>query len=370
MQKHLRKFSALVCSILLLSGNVLATDRTRLMDFDGDGATDIAVYDAAPWSFPIQQTFFRYRSSSTGQIVVVPWGLTLDSSCVADYDGDGKADPSIHRWVDANAPQYNFNSWWINGSQLGPYVRNFGPIGWYDFDVLPADYDNDGKAEPAFTHTTCDFGDPDTTDDDFCQYLYTYAQPPNDESFGSQIIGYYANNTSYGGGVPATGDYDGDSVSDIAVYDRQAQKFRVYARPYSTIAETIQRELSLDIDLPAPGDFNGDGRTDFVGVKNFQSQSDEPLIWKVRYNFRNGLVTGFDVAWGMSYEYPVPGDYDGDGKTDLAVYNKNTSTWTIRRSSDLQTWTVVLGDSNDTPVTFLTQNPSCFNPSPWSVCAP
>jgi hypothetical protein len=364
-------FTALVSLSLLLGGNVFATDRTRLMDFDGDGATDIAVYDAAPWAFPERQTYFRYRSSSTGQLVVVQWGQTLDSSCVADYDGDGKADPSIHRWVDVYFPATIFNSWWINGSTLGPYVRNFGPVGRYDFDVLSGDYDNNGKAEPAFTHVTCDPGDPDDPEDNYCQYLYTYAQPPNDESFTSQIIGYSVGSTSYGGsGVPAPGDYDGDSVSDIAVYDRQAQKFKVYARPYTTLAENIQRELTLDVDLPAPGDFNGDGRTDFVGVKNFQSQSDQPLIWKVRYNFRNGFVVGFDVAWGMSYEYPVPGDYDGDGKTDLAVYNKDTSTWTIRRSSDLQMWTVVLGDSNDTPVTFPTQNPGCFNPSPGSVCVP
>lgn len=362
MRKHSHGITALLSLIFLLAGDVSATDRTRLMDFDGDGATDIAVFDAAPWSFPEQQTYFRYRSSSTGQLVVVQWGLTLDTSCVADYDGDGKADPSIHRWVDIFYPKTTYNSWWINGSLLGPYVRNFGPS--LDaFDVMSGDYDNDGKAEPALVHPSCDYGDPIDPEDDFCQYLYTYALP-NDESFVSQIIGYRAGTTSYGGGIGAAGDYDGDRVSDIAVYDLQARKFKVYARPYSTAEEVIQRELSLDIDYPAPGDFNGDGRTDFAGVKNFGGQSDQPLIWKVRYNLRNGLVVGFEVPWGMSYEYPVPGDYDGDGKTDLAVYNKTTSTWTIRRSSDLQTWTYVLGDPNDTPVTFPTQNPWYFRPAP------
>ena len=34
---------------------------------------------------------------------------------------------------------------------------------------------------------------------------------------------------------------------------------------------------------------------------------------------------------------PVPGDYDGDGKTDLAVYHAATGNWYIQRSSDGQT---------------------------------
>ncbi|MET0647564.1 MAG: VCBS repeat-containing protein [Pyrinomonadaceae bacterium] len=340
------------------------------MDFDGDGVTDIAVYDGAPWTFPIEQTYFQYRSSITGQIVTVQWGLTTDSSAVADYDGDGKADPSIHRWQDVSFPSTLYNAWWIKGSLLGDYARNFGPVGVNELDLLPGDYDGDGKAEPAFTHQTCDLGDPNNTDDDFCQFFYTYAQPPNDESFVSQVTGYYYNYTVYGGGLAAAGDYDGDGTSDVVVYDPQIQQFKVYARPYSPTTQNIQRYVPLDIDLPTPGDFNRDGRTDFAGVKNFQSQTLQPLIWKVRYNLRNGLVVGFDVAWGMSNEYPVPGDYDGDQKTDLAVYNKQTSTWTIRRSSDMQTWTVVLGDSNDTPVTFPTQNPRCFNPMPGSQCTP
>ena len=35
---------------------------------------------------------------------------------------------------------------------------------------------------------------------------------------------------------------------------------------------------------------------------------------------------------------PVPGDYDGDGKSDLAVYNETAGQWFIFTASGLISW--------------------------------
>ncbi len=55
-------------------------------------------------------------------------------------------------------------------------------------------------------------------------------------------------------------------------------------------------------------------------------------------------------AWGTAGDVPVPGDYDGDGITDLAVFRPSTGQWFVNWSSG---GTVVTqwGTSGDIPVT-------------------
>jgi hypothetical protein len=72
------------------------------------------------------------------------------------------------------------------------------------------------------------------------------------------------------------------------------------------------------------------------------------------YILKSSTNYGTYVAqpWGLSSDTPVPGDYDGDGKTDLAVFRPSTGVWYILQSSTNDTTYVAQpwGLSSDIPV--------------------
>ncbi len=94
-------------------------------------------------------------------------------------------------------------------------------------------------------------------------------------------------------------------------------------------------------DKIVPGDYDGDGRTDFAVFRQVSTSG----VWYIMRSSDNS-VSG--VQWGLATDKPVPGDYDGDGKTDIAVYRNGV--WYIVQSSNGQFSTNQFGASGDIPV--------------------
>jgi hypothetical protein len=95
-------------------------------------------------------------------------------------------------------------------------------------------------------------------------------------------------------------------------------------------------------DQPVPGDFDGDGKTD---LSIFRPSSNE---WWIYRSSDNGT---YAVTFGSTNEgdKTAPADYDGDGKTDVAVYRPSNGAWYILQSSNSTVIYPQFGNSSDIP---------------------
>jgi hypothetical protein len=78
---------------------------------------------------------------------------------------------------------------------------------------------------------------------------------------------------------------------------------------------------------PVPGDYSGDGKTD-IAIYQFSTAT-----WYILTS-TGSFKTLRTVQFGEPFvDIPVPADYDGDGKTDIAVYRPSTGQWFILGST-------------------------------------
>ncbi|MEO7507404.1 MAG: VCBS repeat-containing protein, partial [Pyrinomonadaceae bacterium] len=127
---------------------------------------------------------------------------------------------------------------------------------------------------------------------------------------------------TFGGGFPAPGDYNGDGKYDFMLETRDGINptmghFYQWNNTGSlTPAATANFTFGNYRDVVVPGDFDGDGDTDI----SVASVIVNPIAWRIRITPAGTLLGPFNLG-NPALDYTMGGDYNGDASADLTIWH-------------------------------------------------
>lgn len=328
-RKTLPFLSRLVSAIglaLLLQSTVFA--RLPVYDFTGDTRTDFTFINFGTTGTPIVWWTLR-NPALTGPnqafIRQATFGVSGDPINPGNFFGTGKSELSFWR----NGVFYPIA--FPESGSPSPVPIVFGSAG--DIIGRDGDYDGDGKLDATVIRVVSN---------QLRWFYYGSTGVVRGVQFGQTHAG--TSTLEFPGA-----DFNGDQRDEFVV----AQVNNATGATTWWIGDSLTGASVLTVNwgnfdtdfMVVPDDYTGDGVADIVCWRGGGTAGDAGA-WYIRNTVTGGVVP--PVVFGVSdpnfinNDYPLRGDYDGDGRADVAVWRPTTATWYWLRSSDgtlgIQQW--------------------------------
>jgi hypothetical protein len=292
-------------------------------DFTGDGKIDMAVANVGSTYISVflntttpgstTPTFSTKTDFTTG---IMPTSVSIE-----DFNGDGKCDMAV-----ANAGS-NTVSVLFNTTSPGSATPTFSAktdfgTGAYPCSISSGDFNGDGKSDMAIVN--CDSS--------------SVSVLLNTTTMGVATPSFSAKTDFTTGSMPifvSMGDFNGDGKSDMAVANYTSNTVSVFLNTTAPGATTPTFSAKTDFttgtypNSVSIGDFNGDGKNDMAVANHYSKtvsvflNTTPPGAATPSFSAKTDFTTG-----GMTFSVSI-GDFNGDGKNDMAVTNSGSDTVSV-----------------------------------------